>query len=309
MGVGLMLLVTAAAIAAAEPVQKQERIEMQADDPIPIVNYVMASPRAFLMGAPMEGTDELVVTGAAENFPRADGTLEIPVGTRVIFSLSRETEGVWHEGTYGTIETALTVQWFEAVTATDCEQCALDGLRDEPVVPGEVGKKTEAGGSVEVAPCPWITIATDGAHDTRNGPSLGYTKVGVPIEFTLPGTYCVRGIVSTSVRSSSLRPPEPSQPPATKQEAAAEPSPTLLALDTDVVHVKVQVVDRMVPGTKPQGPTTDDPDVIFNRPMPNSADTKAPQPDENDPKDPGAIKLLSPGTSVSPRDYDLRIPF
>ncbi len=66
------------------------------------------------MGVPVEGSNEVAMIGAAENFPRADGTLEIPVGTRVIFSLSQETEGVWQQGTYGTIETALTVQWFQA---------------------------------------------------------------------------------------------------------------------------------------------------------------------------------------------------
>ena len=198
------------------------------------------------MGVPVEDSNELAMIGAAENFPRADGMLEIPMNTRVIFSLSRDTEGVWQHGTYGTIETALTVQWFQAVAAAECDVCASEGLRD-----GQ-SEQTGKGDATTAVPCPWITIATDGARDTRNGPSLGYTKVGIPIEFTQPGSYCVRGIVSTSVKSSYLRAEEP-QNPTTKQEAAAEPSDALLAVDTDVVLVKVRVLDRLAPGTSRKG--------------------------------------------------------
>jgi hypothetical protein len=251
------------AVSAATPIQKEDPVAPAAEVAMSVVNYVMASPRAFLMGVPVEGSNDLAMIGAAENFPRADGTLEIPVDTRVIFSLGRDTEGVWQQGTYGTLEMAMTIQSFQAVTAAECDVCASEGLRDE--------EDTGKGGSAEVVPCPWITIATDGARDTRSGPSLGYTKVGVPIEFTQVGTYCVRGIVSTSVKSSYLRSTEP-QNPAIKQEAAAEPSDALLATDTDVVLVKVRV---LASSAKPQGALTADPEVIYTAPMPNTSDTKA----------------------------------
>lgn len=278
-GAGLVLLIAGAAVFAGGAVQKQDSIRAAAEETVSVMTYSIASPRAFLMGVPIEGSNELGMIGAAENFPRADGMLEITTGTRVIFSLSRETEGVWQQGTYGTIETVLTVQWFQAVTAAECDVCASEGLRDPQS--NQTGEENPS----DVVPCPWITIATDGARDTRNGPSLGYTKVGIPVEFTEPGTYCVRGIVSTSVKSSYLRPAEP-QNPDTKQEAAAEPSDALLATDTDVVLVKVRVLDRLEPGAKPQGALTADPEVIYTSPMPNTSDTKV-RPDEDTKKAPG----------------------
>jgi len=268
----MILLAAVAAGFAANGARKQEFVVAAAQDPVPVVNYIIASPRAFLMGAPIEGRSELAMIGAAENFPRPDGEIEVTIGTRVIFSLSPETEGIWQEATYGTMETGLTVQQFKAAWASDCDACVGEGLGAEPVPPGT---KPETGGSVEVAPCPWITIATDGARDTRNGPSLGYVKVGVPVEFSEPGLYCVRGIVSTSVKSWSPLMLEASQDRSTKQEAAAaEPVTTLLAIDTDVVLVKVRVLDRLAPGTKPQVPTTADPDATYLAPMPSTSNTK-----------------------------------
>lgn len=300
-GVGLVVLFTVAACFAAEPVQKKGTITATAEEvPVPVVNYVVASPRAFLMSAPVEGTEELSVSGAAENFARPDGTLEVPVGTRVYFSLSRDTEGVWGADAYGTIGTTLIVQWFEAVTPTDCQECAARGLVDEPVVPG--GAKTGAGGAQDVSPCPWITIATDGARDTRTGPALGYTKVSVPIEFTQPGTYCVRGVVNTTVRTSSPSSTDPSG----KEAGAAS---TLLAEDKDAVFVEVRVVDRLAPGTDSPAATTDDPDVIYNWPMPNTADTKATDPDGNDAKDSGAKQSQGPGVFLKTQQYRNVIPF
>ncbi len=108
--------------------------------------------------------------------------------------------------------------------------------------------------------CPWTTVATEGARDTRNGPSLGYTKVGVPIEFTQAGTYCVRGIV-THVREVLV--------PSIRYKN--RPSDALLATDTDVVLVKVRVLGS----GKPQGALTADPEVIYTAPMPNTSDTKS----------------------------------
>jgi hypothetical protein len=276
----MAVLIAGAAVLAADPVKKDDSIRI-AEEITSVMTYVVASPRAFLMGVPIEGSDDLAMIGAAENFTRADGTLEIPVNTRVIFSLSQGTEGVWQQGTYGTIETAMTVQWFQAVAQDECDACASAGLRDES---DQTGKGDDA------ASCPWTTVGTDGARDTRNGPSLGYTKVGVSVEFTQAGTYCVRAIVGTSVKSSYLRSTEP-QNPTTKQEASAHSSDELLASDTDVVLVKVRV---LAGAAKPQGALTSDPEVIYTAPMPNTSDTKG-NADEDTKKDSGAVKLSGPG--------------
>jgi hypothetical protein len=275
-GAGLVLLV-AGAVFAGEAMQKPEPIRVAAEPTVSVMTYAVASPRAFLVGVPVEGSNDLAMIGAAENFPRADGTLEIPVNTRVIFTLSQDTEGVWQKGTYGTIETAMTVQSFQALASGECDVCAAENLPS--------GQNNQPGkDAVSNATCPWITVATEGARDTRNGPSLGYTKVGVPIEFTQPGTYCVRALVSTSVKSSYLRPAEPENP-TTKQEAPAVASDALLATDTDVVLVTVRVLAT----GKPQGALTADPEVIYTAPMPNMSETKV-DPGQDTKKDSGAIK-------------------
>lgn len=156
LGAGPMLLATVAEVVAMDPVQKREDIGSR-ESLLAMMNCVMASPRAFLMSVPREGTSEWAMIGALENFPRADGDVETPVGTRAIFSLSPETEGAWHEGTYGTIETLPTAQRCEGAASCECDAYATEGLRDGPVPAKNV--KTETGGFGEVAPCPWITIA------------------------------------------------------------------------------------------------------------------------------------------------------
>ena len=300
-GAGWVLLIAAAGGLAADSVQKSDTVKAAAEDVISTMNYAMASPRAFLMGVPVEGAEEMAMIGAAENFPRTDGILEIPTNTRVIFSLSQETEGVWQPGTYGTIETSLAVQWFQSVAEDECEVCASVGLHEDENV--QTGKGSD---SAEV-PCPWITIATAGARDTRTGPSLGYTKVGVPIEFTEPGTYCVRGVVSTSVRSSYLRSTQ-AQDPTTKEETAGESSDALLAIDTDVVLVRVRVLDQLAPDTKPQGALTADPEVVYTAPMPSLSDTKV-SPNEDTKKDSGAIsQSSSPGVFLESQEVKYAIP-
>ncbi|NLH43963.1 MAG: hypothetical protein GX448_19160 [Planctomycetes bacterium] len=286
-GTGVAFLIAGAAVFAADPVKKEDPIEI-AEEITSVTTYTMASPRAFLMGVPIEGADDLAMIGAAENFTRANGTLEIPVNTRVFFSLSQETEGVWQQGTYGTIETAMTVQWFQAAAEDECEACVSAGLRDDS---DQTGKGDDA------ASCPWTTIGTDGARDTRTGPSLGYTKIAVPVEFTQVGTYCVRAIVSTSVRSSYLRSPEPENP-TTKQEAPAQSSEGLLASDTDVVLVTVRVLAATA---KPQGALTSDPQVLYTAPMPNTSQTKA-KADEDTRKDSGALSLSGPGVFFGSRE-------
>lgn len=255
--VGAVVLIAGAALSAAETGKKDEPIGAAAEV-TSVISYDVASPRAFLMGVPVEGSDEMGMIGAAENFARADGTLEIPVGTRVIFSLSQGTEGVWQQGAYGTIESTLTVEWFPTSSTGTCDACA----------------SADASNS-----CPWTPAGMEGARDTRTGPSLGYTKVGVPIEFTQAGTYCVRGIVSTSVMSSYLR-------------SDTRDTDALLAADTDIVLVKVRVLSS----GKPQGALTTEPEALYMLPMPNTSDTRDDAGTEKDTKgNSGAIKASSPG--------------
>ncbi|MGE5295012.1 MAG: hypothetical protein ACM3VT_09300, partial [Solirubrobacterales bacterium] len=123
---GLAVLIAAAVVSAGEIGAKEDPINAAAEI-TSVITYDMASPRAFLMGVPIEGSDDVGMLGAAENFARADGTLEIPVGTRVIFSLSQGTEGVWQQNTYGTIETTLTLQWFASGSTGTCDACASSG--------------------------------------------------------------------------------------------------------------------------------------------------------------------------------------
>ncbi len=255
--VGAVVLIAGAALSAAETGKKDEPIGAAAEV-TSVISYDVASPRAFLMGVPIEGSDDRGMIGAAENFARADGTLEIPVGTRVIFSLSQGTEGVWQQGAYGTIESTLTVEWFPTSSTGTCDACA----------------SADASNS-----CPWTPAGMEGARDTRTGPSLGYTKVGVPIEFTQAGTYCVRGIVSTSVMSSYLR-------------SDTRDTDALLAADTDIVLVKVRVLSS----GKPQGALTTEPEALYMLPMPNTSDTRDDAGTEKDTKgNSGAIKASSPG--------------
>ncbi len=48
-----------------------------------IGNDVLASPRAFSIGAPIEGRADTAMIGAAANFPRPHGVLVIPGPTRM----------------------------------------------------------------------------------------------------------------------------------------------------------------------------------------------------------------------------------
>jgi hypothetical protein len=48
-----------------------------------IGNDVLASPRAFSIGAPIEGRERTAMIGAAENFPRAQGIIASPAGVRI----------------------------------------------------------------------------------------------------------------------------------------------------------------------------------------------------------------------------------
>ncbi len=53
-----------------------------------IANEMLASPRALLMDAPIEGHDPTVMIGAAEDFPRRNGIRTIPVPMRMTIDVT-----------------------------------------------------------------------------------------------------------------------------------------------------------------------------------------------------------------------------
>ena len=65
----------------------------------PVLKYTVASPRACLINPTNHTFDRCPrPRGDADNFPRRDGSVRVFVGTRVVFCLSRDIEGVWYTG-------------------------------------------------------------------------------------------------------------------------------------------------------------------------------------------------------------------
>jgi hypothetical protein len=56
---------------------------MMGDSKRRIGNDVLASPRAFLIGAPIEGRERTAMIGAAEDSPQVRGTFASPAGARI----------------------------------------------------------------------------------------------------------------------------------------------------------------------------------------------------------------------------------
>ena len=231
---------------------------------VPTIDCVMASPRACLLGTSKDGAiDYSLMVGGAENFARTARvrTIEIPTGTRVLFLLDRQMEGVWMEGSHGLVETLLTVQWVRAAVGVASVAIARD-----------------RGDSGNAGPCLWKTAGSDGAWAIRQGPSIGTARVGVPVRFTRAGLYCLRGIVTTSVKSW-----RPSVVKAAKDRSTAKTPDTtmlpanLLAIDVDIVHVLVSVVDRPSTGRdgtddNAQDDPPGDPNDTYTEQMPNVTD-------------------------------------
>ncbi len=255
---------------AAKPLSKPPSAVLAEDvtvepvpiNPIPIVKYVMASPRACLLGpGPCNVATRCLKMGAADNFRRANGAIRVPVGTRVIFRLSRELEGVWYPRSYGALGTSLVLQWCKACKTDDCicPDCNCpdcDCIRCEP--DGDV---------TDVRICPWVTIGRDGAKDVRRGPSIGRADVGVPVRFKKTGIYYLRGIVYTFARPWYPRPIETSL--ETQIESVTErvlPWPPS-AVDKDIIYVRVHVVNLPIDQIEPEEEAVDDPDVVNIKPM------------------------------------------
>jgi len=246
----------------------------------PVVKYAVASPRACLIGLPLWTTNAFYLpTGDADNFPRGNGAIRVPVGTRIVVCLSRDMEGVWYTGSYGCLGSTMVLQYCrlckceepDSEDCTDvapdpgqcpyarcaCEQCRQLGaaccpLPDDPVI----------------VPCPWVTIGKDGATDCRKGPSIGRAKIGVPVHFNRPGVYLLRAIVHTFARPGYPLPLE-----RWRQRLLGTDDPTAVlpkvpqAQDKDVIYIRVRVVDRLTDEVEPKGPHSHDPDYKHIRAM------------------------------------------
>lgn len=243
--------------------------------PVPVAKYCLASPRACLIGPPVWSSNAYwLPTGAAENFPRANGAIKVPVGTRVVFCLSRELEGIWYKRSYGCLGTSLVLQLCQACknAECDCEQCkpAVNQVRPIAVNPDRVRPD-------KVQLCPWVTIGKDGAKDVRKGPSIGRANVGVPVRFKKTGIYYLRGIVRTCARPYYPRPLEQWYDTLLDEndtDGILPPIPS--AVDRDVIYVRVNVVNLPIAEVEAEEELTDDPDVIHIKPMPKDIDSSEP---------------------------------
>lgn len=269
----MMMFISNAVLAAEdEPVPVQ---------PIPVVKYVMASPRACLLGPTLLSTNIYWrPAGAAENFARANGALRVKVGTRAVFCLSRELEGVWYKGSYGCLGTSLELQWCRACKCEECDcNCNDCNLGSET----QVSSSRSATGDTTV--CPWVTIGRDGAKDVRKGPSIGTAKVGVPVLFKKAGIYYLRGIVRTYA-NPWLRSVE-----AVNTTSRNSVIPVVLAAsDKDVIYVRVHVLDNLIDDPNSVDEKVDEPDVTYIRLMPDDQSTE----DDVELDNGEAVELIDP---------------
>ena len=170
-------------------------------------------------------------------------------------------------------------------------------------------------GDVEGVPCPWIIITMDGARNTWNGPRLKNSRTDVPTESSLSRTGCVRGIASTSVRSSYLC-PIVWEDGAGKEEAATESSDARPASDTDVVGVEARALHS---GDEYQGVSNAGPQVACAATMPDASDRNVSRNKDTKNEDSGAVTLStgpqtrnaafagpSPGVFFGPRNFSMR---
>ncbi|MBN1509032.1 MAG: hypothetical protein JW955_19450 [Sedimentisphaerales bacterium] len=308
----LVVMMTVSAGMAGEA-SKEEPKGSTPTAKVPTVSYMVASPRAYLAGSGKTGAiDYASMTGAADNFarparPRAR-IIDVVVGTRVVFSLDPEAEGVWMQGSHGMIGTSLTLQWLGAKDCAECDDYAAadvndaatasDSKEESRLSAAREGSDDATRGSdpndTQAAREParryrWITVATDGARDIRVGPSIGCAKsVSVPVRFEEPGVYCLRAIVCTSVKS--WHPRAAKRPTSREAEAATDKSllpDNLLAVDIDIVHVAVRVADK--PAEDGDKKAAADEDVVLASDMTDIADAEALSLDEDVLNDFGAF--------------------
>lgn len=264
--------------------------------PIPVLKYTVASPRACLIGPP-SWSDRVfyLPAGDADNFPRKNGAIRVPIGTRVVFCLSRDMEGVWYTGSYGCLGTSLILQYCKLCPSTvPCQcpipdpcNCPADGCA-RPCARCRCEQCTRLGAvcpcpcpdSNAVTTCPWVTIGKDGARDCRKGPSIGRARVGVPVQFKRPGVYLLRAIVHTFAKPGYPLPLD-----QWRERLASTGNPTAvlpeipIAEDKDVIYVRVHVLDLPIADIEPDDELTEDPDVKCIRPIPKDVDPNEPSVD------------------------------
>ena len=196
-----------------------------------------------------------VPTGAAENFARRDGKIRVPMGTRVLFALSHELEGVWYDHAVGVLSTSLEIQW--------CRACSMDAAGSRPnAEPNEASLVPPTG--------EWITLGKDGARDLRRGPSIGTADIGVPVRFMHSGVFHLRGIVRSHAQPLFDR--ADSDSGDMTDETDLPPG----ASDRDVVSVFVEVVERPHLDEPPMEDPSDHPDRAHTLSMPYVDDPNAP---------------------------------
>jgi hypothetical protein len=278
--VPVLVLAPSVAVSAAQ--------DSQATDPAvqlcppPVIKYTMAGPRACLIGSPPWITDRprlyYLPTGAAENFPRKNGAIRVRAGTKVVFCLSRQIEGVWYPRSYGLLGTSLVLQWCRACKCVDSRCMEYDCLRCN-------NEECICADSAHISP--WVTIGRDGAKDVRKGPSIGRAKVGIPILFKKPGIYYLRGIVRTTAQPYYPRPIEvwhdrlldevsAQQLSAVDIEAKPEILPHIPpAVDKDIIYVRVHVVDWPIAQIECEEAMSLDPDGLIT-PIPKEIDPDDP---------------------------------
>jgi len=223
----------------------------------PAIRYEVAAPRACIMGfaKPAEGRARRQV-GAAENFPREDGELKVATGTKVVFCLSRELEGVWYPHSFGELGCSIVLQ-------RRVREAPAEGL-------GASSEEQEE----------WVTIGRDGARAIRRGPSIGRAKVSVPVLFRKPGVYKLRVIVRTTATAM--------YPRIAGAEAVAPIRPRPV-IDRDTVYIKVKVVDLPITEIVPDEEPTLEPDANYIIPIPSDIDSDGAQ-------QPRTVVLESPDT-------------
>jgi hypothetical protein len=209
----------------------------------PTVSYVMASPRACLTDLPNWAIGlSWLPGGAAENFPRADGTLRVVTGTKVVFGLGERSDGVWYSGTYGTIAMSLEIQRQEG-DADDANDHAK--------------KTTAAHSPVKTS---WVTLGKDGVKDTHKGPGIGHGDVSVAVRFPKAGTYTLRGIISTEAQPLYTEPLDKwRERLGIRKDGKLPEIPA--EVDRDVVNVKVVVVDTLTKDETKEEMSSADPEA------------------------------------------------
>ena len=235
--------------------------------PPPTIKYVLASPRAALIGpvraaAARHGRQ----SAGAENFPRENGEIKIPTGARVVFCLSRNLEGVWYRRSFGRLGASIVLQ--KRRPCREHPQLEPD-IQDIDIA--DANDITDANG---VRHNHWVTIGRDGAGDVRRGPSIGKAKIGVPVLFDRPGVYLLRAKIRTTAQPLY---PRPSEEPNALESTKPKRPPAAVA--KDVVYVKVKVVNLPIIQIAPDQEPTPAPDAAYILPMPK----------EIDPNDPGML--------------------